>query len=148
MGLHKREKLNTQGGLRDKLEGGRSLVVDIRCRCIALHYRNGTLGLSLGFVTLTAGSDRLSVARPQKPSEIALIILVYLKSRHRERLLCQRRVYLGRMLTASRRLVMVSMAMRKPPLMPRWRSPHSGGSTGPPRGMAFCGQLIFGSPRR
>jgi hypothetical protein len=52
------------------------------------------------------------------------------------------------MLTASRRLVMVSMAMRKPPLMPRWRSPHSGGSTGPPRGKAFCGQLIFGSPRR
>src|SRR5687768_2510891 len=115
------------GGLRDKLEGGRSLVVDIRCRCIALHYRNGTLGLSLGFVTLTVGSDRLSVVRPQKPSEIALIILVYLKSRHCERLLCQRRVYLGRMLTASRRLVMVSMAMRKPPLMPRSRSPHSGG---------------------
>jgi hypothetical protein len=42
---------------------------------------------------------------------------------------------------------MVSMAMRKPPLMPRWRSPRSGGSTGPSR-KAFCGQLIFGSPRR
>src|SRR5215203_5619670 len=129
MGLHKREKLNTQGGLRDKLEGGRSLVVDIRCRCIALHYRNGTLGLSLGFVTLTVGSDRLSVARPQKPSEIALIILIYLKSRHCERLLCQWRVYLGRMLTASRRLVMVSMAMRKPPLMPQVALPTFRGST-------------------
>jgi hypothetical protein len=42
---------------------------------------------------------------------------------------------------------MVFMAMRKPSLMPRWRSPHSGGSTGPSR-KAFCGQLIFGSPRR
>src|SRR5215211_2748918 len=135
------------GRLRDKLEGGRSLVVDIRCRCIALHYRNGTLGLSLGFITLTAGSDRLSVARPQKPSEIALIILVYLKSRHCERLLCQRRVYLGRMLTASRRLVMVSMA-EKAPTHAQVALPTFRGSTGPPRGKAFCGQLIFGSPRR
>src|SRR5215203_4976422 len=148
MGLHKREKLNTQGGLRDKLEGGRSLVVDLRCRCIALHYRNCTLGLSLGFVTLTAGSDRLSVARPQKPSELALIVLVYLEFRHRERLLCQRRVYLGPDAhCVRRRLVMVSMAMRKPLFMPRWRSPRSGGSRGP-SWKAFCGQLIFGSPRR
>src|SRR5215203_7288901 len=132
MGLHKREKLNTQGGLRDKLECGRSLVVEIRCRCIAPHYRNGTLGLSFGFVTLTAGSDRLSVARPQKPSELALIVLVDLESRHRERLLCQRRVYLGSDAhCVSRGLLMVFMAMRKPPLMPRWRSPRSGGSTGP-----------------
>src|SRR5215217_5708545 len=128
MGLHQRQQLSTQ--VRAPRQVRRWSQSGRRPRCIALHYR--TLGLSLGFVTLTAGSDRLSVAGPQKPSELALIVLVYLEFRHRERLLCQRRVYLGSDAhCVSRGLLMVFMAMRKPPLMPRWRSPRSGGSTGP-----------------